>query len=148
VRKIIVVVFLINSWLLAQESNLNSIARSIDPYLSEVFTEYFPNENIILRILHFKGGGEHIASEIYFQWIKHNQTGDSIISQKYFKEAGGRLWNMEIIEFTNIDNEIIIEIEAFHLYYGYTKKRNFTIKIDSKGKYNSMDSNFEVKVEE
>lgn len=93
--------------------------------------------------MHYHGVWEHLGSELYFQWIEYDETEGKIIAQKEFKEAG-RMWSMNLDKVESKEDGVYIKILAVSTYV-YTE-RIFNIKINSIGEYDTMDSDFEVKV--
>lgn len=126
---------------------VDSLASNINSYLYEVRTEriFIDEEYINVRIMLFHGGWEHVSSELVFQWIKNSPEDGEIISQKYFIEAPDRFWLMQIKSVEKKDNAIYIKLNAKDRYS--MAEREFQIMINSIGEYDTLDSNFEVKVE-
>jgi|GEM_PF-2343459 len=133
--------------LFAQSNNsLDSISLKIDTYLYDVETTrlFIDGKEYGLRILHYKGGWEHVGSEFYFQWIEYDENGGKIVEQEELKEAG-RLWSMNLDQVERKDDGVYIAISASHSYDG--TERLFNIKINSIGDYYTLDSDFDVKAE-
>jgi len=143
-KGIILIIMTVNTLSLSAQHNkwLDSISINTDTYLYEAKTihYFFDGKEYGIRILHYKGGWEHVGSEFYFQWIKYEETGGKIIAQKEFKEAGSRMWSMSLDKVESKYDGVYIEISASHSYDG--TERIFKIKIDSIGDYDTMDSEF------